>query len=98
MFDLAQVMSTLHTSGVVIARVDPDSPAERAGLRSGDLVVSANGVPVRSGTQLRNVIGLSGVGSAVDLRIDRKGSEYSVAVNIEAAAATTGRRGAPQRQ
>ncbi len=96
--DLAQAMSTSHTSGAVIARVDPDSPAERAGLRSGDLVVSANGVPVRSGTQLRNVIGLSGVGSAVDLRIDRKGSEYSVAVNIEAAAATAGRRGAPQRQ
>src|SRR4051794_7481713 len=96
--DLAQAMSTSHTSGAVIARVEPDSPAERAGLRNGDLVVSANGVPVRSGTQLRNVIGLSGVGSAVDLRIDRKGSEYSIAVNIEAAAATAVRRGAPQRQ
>ncbi|MGD9615026.1 MAG: Do family serine endopeptidase [Alphaproteobacteria bacterium] len=95
--DLAQAMSTSHTTGAVIARVEPDSPAERAGLRSGDLVVSANGVPVRSGTQLRNVIGLSGVGSAVDLRIDRKGSEYSVAVNIEAAGMTAPPRGARQR-
>src|SRR4051812_21751041 len=86
--DLAQAMSTSHTTGAVIARVDAGSPAERAGLRSGDLVVSANGVPVRSGTQLRNVIGLSGVGSAVDLRVDRRGSEYTIAVNIEAAAPT----------
>jgi len=83
--ELAQAMSTSHTTGAVIARVEPDSPAERAGLRSGDLVVSANGTPVRSGTQLRNVIGLSGIGSAVDLRIDRRGSEHSVAVNVEAA-------------
>jgi S1-C subfamily serine protease len=95
--DLAQTMSTSHTTGAVIARVDPDSPAERAGLRTGDLVVSANGVPVRSGTQLRNVIGLSGVGSAVDLRIDRKGSEYSVAVNVEAAGPSEGRQNAKQR-
>ena len=57
--DLAQAMSTSHTTGAVIARVEPGSPAERAGLRTGDLVVAVNGVPVRSGTQLRNVIGLS---------------------------------------
>jgi S1-C subfamily serine protease len=94
--DLAQTMSTAHTTGAVIARVEPDSPAERAGLRTGDLVVAANGVPVRSGTQLRNVIGLSGVGSAVDLRIDRKGAEYSVAVNIEAAGPAAVRPGARQ--
>jgi hypothetical protein len=52
---------------------------------------------VRSGTQLRNVIGLSGIGSAVDLRIDRKGSEYSVAVNVEAAGSATGGRGVRRR-
>src|ERR1700751_5680881 len=38
--DLAQTMKTAHTEGAVIARVDPGSPAERAGLRRGDLVVA----------------------------------------------------------
>src|SRR5579884_2488636 len=76
--DLAHAMNTSHTTGAVIARVDPGSPAERAGLRSGDLVVAINGVPVRSGTQLRNTIGLTRIGSSVDLTIDRRGSEYQV--------------------
>src|SRR5437763_5122049 len=80
--DLARAMSTQHTTGAVIARVETGSPAERAGLKSGDLVVAANGVPIRSGTQLRNVIGLSRIGEQVDLTVDRKGAEQRVAVSI----------------
>ena len=80
--DLAQVLKTAHTEGAVIARVDPDSPAERAGLQRNDLVVAIDGVPVRSGTQMRNTIGLSQIGSDVDLTIDRRGSEYSVNVHV----------------
>ena len=83
--DLAEVMKTAHTTGAVIARVEPGSPAERAGLHQGDLVVAVNGVPVRSGTQLRNTIGLTRIGSDVDLKIDRRGSERSVGVRVEAA-------------
>jgi Do/DeqQ family serine protease len=83
--DLAESMRTAHTTGAVIARVEPGSPAERAGLHQGDLVVAVNGVPVRSGTQLRNTIGLTRIGSDVDLKIDRRGSERSVGVRVEAA-------------
>src|SRR5467141_848519 len=41
--DLADAMKTSHTSGAVIAKVETGSPAERAGLRNGDLVVALNG-------------------------------------------------------
>jgi Do/DeqQ family serine protease len=95
--DLAEAMKTSHTTGAVIARVDPGSPAERAGLRNGDLVVAANGVPIRSGTQLRNVIGLTSIGSDVALTVDRRGSEYKVAVNVEAAAPAAARQRVRQR-
>jgi serine protease DegQ len=83
--DLAEAMKTAHTTGAVIARVEPGSPADRAGLHQGDLVVAVNGVPVRSGTHLRNTIGLTRIGSDVDLKIDRRGSEYSLGVKVEAA-------------
>ena len=91
--DLATAMRTTHTTGAVVARVDPGSPAERAGLRSGDLVVAVNRVPVNSGTQLRNMIGLSRIGEEVVLTIDRDGSERVIAVRIEeATAAAAGER------
>jgi len=90
--DIAQAMNTQHTTGAVIARVEPGSPAERAGLHSGDLVVAVNGVPVSSGTQLRNMIGLSRIGDQVDLTVDRNGAEQKVAVRVAQASAATVRQ------
>jgi Do/DeqQ family serine protease len=83
--DLAQAMNSAHSEGAVIAKVEPGSPAERAGLHRGDLVVAVDGVPVHSGTQLRNTIGLTRIGNQVDLTVDRSGSEYRVPVPVEAA-------------
>src|SRR4029077_14547131 len=99
--DRAQALGTRRTQGAVIARVEPGSPAERAGLRTNDLVVAVNGAPMRSGTELRNRVGLSRIGDEVELTVDRRGSERTVAVRIEAAPATTTtntqRRGLRQR-
>jgi Do/DeqQ family serine protease len=83
--DLAQAMNTDHSTGAVIARVEPGSSAEQAGLRSGDLVLAINGVPVHSGTQLRNTIGLSHIGDEVKLTIDRRGTEYTASVRVDPA-------------
>ena len=95
--DLAQAMNTKHTAGAVIARVDPGSPAERAGLHSGDLVIAVNGVAVRGGTQLRNMIGLARIGDDVELTVDRRGAERKVAVHVDPAGPTAARQRARQR-
>src|SRR5262249_3040639 len=86
--DIAQALGTKYTQGAVIARVEPGSAAERAGLRTNDLVVAVNGAPMRSGTELRNRVGLSRIGDEVQLTVDRGGSERSVSVRIEQAPAT----------
>src|SRR5215470_16399194 len=85
--DLAQALDTRRTEGAVIARVEQGSPAERAGLRTHDLVVAVNGVPIHTGAELKNRVGLSKVGDAVDLTIIRAGSERTVAVRIDQVAA-----------
>jgi S1-C subfamily serine protease len=95
--DLAQALGTKHTQGAVIARVDPGSPAERAGLRTNDLVIAVNGAPMRSGTELRNRVGLSRIGDEVELTIERAGTERNVAVRIERATTTAQRTRTRQR-
>jgi Do/DeqQ family serine protease len=85
--DLAQAMNTSRTLGAVIAKVEPGSAADRAGLKSGDLIVAANGVAIRDASQLRNTIGLSRIGDEVKLAVDRGGSERSIDVRVEAAPA-----------
>jgi Do/DeqQ family serine protease len=95
--ELAQALGTRHTQGAVIARVDPGSPAERAGLRTNDLVIAVNGAPMRSGTELRNRVGLSRIGDEVELTIDRGGMERNVAVRIERATTTAQRTRTRQR-
>ena len=96
--DLADAMKTSHTTGAVIARVETGSPAERAGLRSGDLVLALNGTAVNSGTQLRNLIGLARIGDEVTLTVDRRGSEYSIAVRIDPASSTAAARQRPRQR
>jgi len=95
--DLAQALGTRHTQGAVIARVEPGSPAERAGLRTNDLVVAINGAPMRSGTELRNRVGLSRIGDEVELTVERGGAERTVSVRIEKATTTAQRQRPRQR-
>src|SRR5438270_3598345 len=95
--DLAQALGTRRTQGAVIARVEPGSPAERAGLRTNDLVVAINGAPMRSGTELRNRVGLSRIGDEVELTVERGGAERNVTVRVERVTTTAQRQRQRQR-
>jgi Do/DeqQ family serine protease len=81
--DVAQALGTTYRQGAVIAKVVPGSPAERAGLRTSDLVVAVNGTPIHNGAELKNHVVLAKIGDEVDLTVIRGGSERTVAVRIE---------------
>jgi Do/DeqQ family serine protease len=95
--DLAQAMNTKRMNGAVIAKVEPGSAADHAGLKTGDLVVAADGVPVHSGTQLRNAIGLARIGDQVNLTVDRGGTERALGVRIELAQQTPAQKSPSER-
>jgi Do/DeqQ family serine protease len=81
--EIAQAMGIKRSEGAVIAKVEPKSSAERSGLRAGDVVLTVDGLPVKSATQLRNRIGLTRVGEQVELLVERKGEQKTVRAQID---------------
>ncbi len=71
------------TRGAIVNGITTDGPADRAGLRQGDVVNSFQDQPIIDANDLRRRIALSPVGAEVDLGIVRGGQERLVAVTVE---------------
>ncbi|HFC53971.1 MAG TPA: DegQ family serine endoprotease [Gammaproteobacteria bacterium] len=80
--ELARAFAIPNRRGVVISAVVPGSAAEKAGLKTGDIIVAVNGRPVEDSADVRNRIGLIRVGSRVELKILRDGKERIVHATI----------------
>jgi Do/DeqQ family serine protease len=78
--------------GAVINTVISGSPADKAGLKKGDVVTGVNGRPVRTSYDLRNQQALTPIGQAVDLATVRSGAPRTVRVTIETPARAQGLR------
>jgi Do/DeqQ family serine protease len=66
--------------GVLVIRVVPDSPADRAGLRAGDVIGQINGQAVKDADTLQQVVESSQVGTNLQLDLKRNGQEMNLAV------------------
>src|SRR5574337_1038472 len=68
--------------GMIVELVEPGSPAEKAGLKAGDVVTAVNGNPVHKGSDLVNPIAQTPIGNKVRLTIvrDRKEQEMTLTV------------------
>jgi Do/DeqQ family serine protease len=80
--ELAQSLDVDESQGAVISRVQPDSPAENAGIKTGDVVTRFNGAPLRGSNDLRNRVGLLTIGTTVELTVVRDGREQDIKVTI----------------
>jgi len=68
--------------GIVLQRVEPGSPAEKAGLQSGDVITSVNGKPVHSGNDLVNPIASTPVGNSVRVTYVRDKKEHEASITV----------------
>ncbi|HEX6005883.1 MAG TPA: Do family serine endopeptidase [Burkholderiales bacterium] len=81
---LARKLGVSVFEGAVVGGVEPNSPAEKAGLHERDVIVGMNGRPIRSAAELRARLGLTPIGEDVELRIRRAGEARTVRARIEA--------------
>ena len=69
--------------GAVVSRIDSGSPAEKAGIEPGDIILAVNGQEIRNGTsQIRTQIGLLQIGDSVNLDIMRGDERKTVTATI----------------
>jgi serine protease Do len=71
--------------GLLIARVVESSPAGRAGIRQGDIIIRINGVEVNKVSELRAVLNQLAIGQTTELIIERDGRQTTVSVRLEEA-------------
>lgn len=81
-YDLAMSLGLASTQGAIISSVEPDSPAEKAGLKVRDVVIGANGKSIRNSIDLRNKIGLMPIGETLSLDLIRNGKPLTMKVKI----------------
>lgn len=81
--DLAAALHLKDTQGVLISSVVANGPAQKAGIRSGDVVTALNGTPIHDPNSFRNVIAGTPPGTDVALTIMRDGQQQQMKVKLE---------------
>jgi Do/DeqQ family serine protease len=81
--DLASSLGLSDVRGALINQVEPGSPAERAGLRQGDVITEVQGRRISDGNELRNAISNTTPGTGVAIKIVRDGHTSDVNAKLE---------------
>nr|VFK37821.1 MAG: serine protease Do [Candidatus Kentron sp. SD]VFK42488.1 MAG: serine protease Do [Candidatus Kentron sp. SD]VFK78151.1 MAG: serine protease Do [Candidatus Kentron sp. SD] len=81
--ELAESFGMKKPTGALIAKILPDSPAEKTGFRVGDIVLDFNGQEVQHSSDLPPMVGGSEVGSRMPVTILREGDRKTLHVVIE---------------
>ncbi|WP_455200303.1 DegQ family serine endoprotease [Kaarinaea lacus] len=80
--ELAESFGMDKPRGALVAKVLPDSPAEKAGFQVGDVVVKFDGRKIVRSSNLPPVVGMTQVGKNVKVEILRNGKSKKLTVNL----------------
>lgn len=79
---LAKSFGTSDVNGALVSSVVPGSPADKAGIKSGDVIVKFNGKDISSSSELKNAVGQTKPGTQAKLTLHRNKKTVDVDVTI----------------
>jgi serine protease Do len=71
-----------QVSGALVGEVSPKSPAEKAGIKTGDVITSVNGKKIGDARELRLMIGSMSPGTKVQIEVNREGQKKTLGVDL----------------
>ena len=80
--EVAESIGLGSATGVLVSAVEPDSPAAKAGLQAGDVIVQFNGTKIDKVSDLPRLVGNTKPGSKVSLTIFRRGKQQQLAITV----------------
>ena len=72
----------IETRGAFVASVNKDMPADKAGIRKGDVITSINGLPIESESSMRRTIGETKPGTQLKVSVLRDGKQSDISVTV----------------
>jgi serine protease Do len=80
--ELAKSFGLKEPLGALVAEVNPDSPAAKAGIQRGDIIVEFDGTPIKEMHELPRLVANTPPGKAVTVKILRQGKEKTFNVTV----------------
>jgi serine protease Do len=82
--ELAEALGLDRPVGAMVNDVNPDSAAEKAGIRPGDVILEFNGVALETWNELPPLVGANPPGTEAEVLISREGKEQTITVVLDA--------------
>jgi len=80
--NLAKALKLKTTKGTLVADVTSGGPADRGGIRRGDVIIAVDGKKVKDSVELRNMVAGIAPGKSVEITLIRDGREMQVKVRL----------------
>jgi serine protease Do len=93
---IAKAFHEPEVRGALIGDVTPDSPAQKAGLEKGDIILDINGKPVNNSAELRMHVSLMAPGTKVNVKVFRDGAEKILPLTLAEMPTETARNEKPE--